>query len=200
MLPSAHGLVYDVKKIWIGLACVFQKTRKLFGPVNSAFHNTFDKRFPKFVSNSRNSPLRKHLKRTSETVCQKYCETQYTRTQPDIFRECFFGNERLRLRESSGSRIELQIPRSCYWVAMGYPVLKWVWFFFFFYWVVMGYPVLKWGWFFFYWVACGNPVLKWASFFYWVAMGYPVLKWVWFFFFFFFPPVRNCNSCAILPV
>ena len=129
---SAHGLVYDVKKIWIGLACVFQKTRKLFGPVNSAFHNTFDKRFPKFVSNSRSSPLRKHLKRTSETVCQKYCETQYTRTQPDIFRECFFGNERLRLRESSGSRIELQIPRSCYWVAMGYPVLKWVWFFFFF--------------------------------------------------------------------
>ena len=33
----------------------------------------------------------------------------------------------------------------------------------------------------FYWVACGNPVLKWASFF-------------------FFSPVRNCNSCAILPV
>ena len=35
-----------------------------------------------------------------------------------------------------------------YWVAMGYPVLKWA-SFFFFYWVAMGYPVLKWVWFFF---------------------------------------------------
>ena len=45
----------------------------------------------------------------------------------------------------------------------------------------------------------GQPCLKMGLFFsYFVAMGYPVLKMG--LFFFIFPPVRNCNSCAILPV
>ena len=77
-----------------------------------------------------------------------------------------------------------------YWVAMGYPVLKWVWFF---YWVAMGYPVLKWGsfFFFFFFFFTGLP---------WATQSKNGVGFFFFFFFFLSSPERNCNSCAILPV